>query len=149
MCRNEAEIREKSVPELNKNNVKKHMPKNQKNTQTLTPKWVPKSEGISGVAPLGAALVAQTGFVIKKWASSASQVLPRIEKSSPSVKTRIKSRHFSEPSEMSLKVGPFRIQPQGFAMPQTQTAFPKSLSKYKRTLCTNQSERKQIFTILL
>ena len=33
-----------------------------------------------GVAPFGAALVAQTGFIVKKYAPSAPKVLPTIEK---------------------------------------------------------------------
>ena len=45
----------------------------------MTPKWVPKSDPLSGEMPLGAPLVVQTVFVIKKWAPSAPKVLP-IEK---------------------------------------------------------------------
>jgi hypothetical protein len=47
----------------------------------MTPKSVPKDEGISGVAPLGAPLVAQTAFGHQKVVPSAAQVLPMIEKS--------------------------------------------------------------------
>ena len=47
----------------------------------MTPKSVPKDEGISGVAPLGAPLVAQTAFGHQKLVPSAAQVLPMIEKS--------------------------------------------------------------------
>ena len=48
----------------------------------MIPKWVSKNEGISGVAPLGAALVAQTDFFMaKKYATSAPKVLSTIEKS--------------------------------------------------------------------
>ena len=46
----------------------------------MTPKWYPKSEFLSGVLPLVAPLVAQTVFVIKKWAPSAPKVLPMTEK---------------------------------------------------------------------
>ena len=47
----------------------------------MIPKSVPKDEGISGVAPLGAPLVAQTAFGHQKLAPSAPKVLPMIEKS--------------------------------------------------------------------
>ena len=46
----------------------------------MTPKSVPKDEGISGVA-LGAPLVAQTSFGHQKLVPNAAQVLPIIEKS--------------------------------------------------------------------
>ena len=51
-----------------------------KHIQKMTPKWVPETDFISGVAPLGAALVAQTDFGHQKWVPSAPKVLPRIEK---------------------------------------------------------------------
>ena len=46
----------------------------------MTPKWDPKSGDISREIPLGAPLVVQTVFVIKKWAPSAAKVLPMLEK---------------------------------------------------------------------
>ena len=46
----------------------------------MTPKWASKGEGILGEMPLGAPLVAQTVFVIKKWAPGAPKELPMIEK---------------------------------------------------------------------
>ena len=46
----------------------------------MIPKWILKSEGIWGEMPFGAPLVAQTVFVIKKWAPSAAKVLPLSEK---------------------------------------------------------------------
>ena len=46
----------------------------------MTPNWVPKNDFIFGVAPLPAPLVAQTAFVMKKWAPSTAKVLPMIEK---------------------------------------------------------------------
>ena len=46
----------------------------------MTPKWDPKSEYILGEMPIGAPLVVQTVFVMKKWAPSAAKVLPRLEK---------------------------------------------------------------------
>ena len=46
----------------------------------MPPKWDPTSEYILGEMPLGAPLVAQTVFVIKKWAPSVPKVLPMIEK---------------------------------------------------------------------
>ena len=47
----------------------------------MTPKSVQKDEGISGVAPLGAPLVAQTAFGHQKLVPNAAQVLPIIKKS--------------------------------------------------------------------
>ena len=46
----------------------------------MTSKAHPKNEFISRVLPLVAPLVAQTAFVIKKWAPSAPKVLPSIDK---------------------------------------------------------------------
>ena len=46
----------------------------------MTPKWNPKSEYILGEMPIGAPLVVQTVFVMKKLAPSAAKVLPRLEK---------------------------------------------------------------------
>ena len=46
----------------------------------LTPKSVPENEAISGVASLGAPVVAQTALGHLKWAPSASKVLPVIQK---------------------------------------------------------------------
>ena len=40
----------------------------------------PKNDFILGVAPLGAPLVAQTGFGHQKWVPSAPKVFPMIEK---------------------------------------------------------------------
>ena len=79
MCCNEAKIHEQSVPELNKKRSLKTEPKKSKNTQKMTPKWDPTSEYISREMPLGAPLVVQTVFVIKKWAPSAAKVLPMTE----------------------------------------------------------------------
>ena len=45
------------------------------------PKSAPKDEGISGVAPLGTPLLAQTAFRHQKLAPSARKVLPMIKKS--------------------------------------------------------------------
>ena len=69
-------IHGKSVPELNKKRRLKTEPQKSKNTQKMTPKWYSKSEFLSRVLPL----VAQTVFVIKKWAPSAPKVRSRIEK---------------------------------------------------------------------
>ena len=79
-CRNEAKIHEKSTSELNKKRSLKTEPQQPKNTQKMTPKWIHKSERILGEMPLGAPLVVQTVFVIKKWAPSAPKVLPMTEK---------------------------------------------------------------------
>ena len=46
----------------------------------MTPKWVPKSDTILGVLLLGAPLVVQTAFVIKKLSLSAPKMRPKIEK---------------------------------------------------------------------
>ena len=46
----------------------------------MTPQWDPKSEYILGEMPIGAPLVVQTVFVMKKLAPSAAKVLPRLEK---------------------------------------------------------------------
>ena len=46
----------------------------------MTSKLNPKSDFILGVLPLVAPLVAQTAFVIKKWAPNAPKVRPRLEK---------------------------------------------------------------------
>ena len=80
MCRNEAKIHDKSVTELKKKRSFKTEPQKSKNTPKMTSKLNPKSDFIWGVLPLVAPLVAQTGFVIKKWAPSASKVCSRIVK---------------------------------------------------------------------
>ena len=80
LCRNEAKIHEKSVPELNKKRSSKTEPQKSKNIQKMTRKWYPKSDFLSRVLPLVAPLVAQTVSVIKKWASGAPKVRPRLEK---------------------------------------------------------------------
>ena len=51
----------------------------QKNQQIkkITPKWLQKSDRIWGEMPIGAPLVAQTVFVMKKLAPSAPKVRPR------------------------------------------------------------------------
>ena len=80
MCRNEAKIHEKSVPELNKKRSSKTELQKSKNTRKMTPKWDPKSEYILGEMPIGAPLVVQTVFVMKKLAPSAPKVRPKNEK---------------------------------------------------------------------
>ena len=80
MCRNEAKIDEKSVPELNKKRCLKTDTQKSKNIPKNTSKSDPKNEYILGEIPLGAPLVAQAAFVIKKWAPSAAKVLPMTEK---------------------------------------------------------------------
>ena len=80
MCRNESKIHENSVPELNKKRCLKTDPQKTKNTPKMPPKWNQKSDFIWGKIPLGAPLVVQTVFVIKKWAPSAPKELPMIEK---------------------------------------------------------------------
>ena len=58
-------IYEKWTLELNKKRCLKTYPKKSKNAQKLTPKWVPKSEGIFGVAPRGAPLGPNPLFYIE------------------------------------------------------------------------------------
>ena len=60
-------------------NQKTELEKPQK-SQKMTPKWLQKSEGILGEMPIGAPLVVQTVFLIKKWVHSAAKVFPRLEK---------------------------------------------------------------------
>ena len=77
MCRNEAKIHEKSASELNKKRCLKIELKKQKKSQKLTQKWLHKTERILGEMPIGAPLVVQTVFVMKKLAPSAPKVRPR------------------------------------------------------------------------
>ncbi len=70
----------------------------------MTPKWVPKSEGILGVAPPGAPLVAQPVFGPQKWSpalpkcSQWSKNKPKIIPKSPKIaKKSSKSQAFSGP----------------------------------------------------
>ena len=81
MCRHEAKIHEQSPQELNKKRSLKTDDNKSKNIQKMTPNSVPKDDFISGVAPLGAPLVAQTAFGHQKLAPSAPKVLQIIEKS--------------------------------------------------------------------
>ena len=62
----------------------------------MTPNSVPKDDFISGVAPLGAPLVAQTAFGHQKFAPSAPKLLSMIEKS-------IKN-HTKEPPDCEKKL---------------------------------------------
>ena len=81
MCRNEAKIHEKSASDLNKKQcLKTELKKRKTYLKKMTPKWLQQSEGILGEMPIGAPLVVQTVFVMKKWAPSAAKVLPRLEK---------------------------------------------------------------------
>ena len=77
MSRNKAKIHGKSVSELNqKRCLKTELKKPNKLTKNR-PKMAPKNEGILGEMPIGAPLVVQTVFVMKKWAPSAPKVRPR------------------------------------------------------------------------
>ena len=80
MCRNEAKIHDKSVPEPNKKRCLKTDPHKSKNTRNMIPKWVPKNDTILGLLLIGAPLVVQTVFVMKKFAPSAPKVRPRTKK---------------------------------------------------------------------
>ena len=118
MCRNEANIYEKSVPEFNKKRSLKTEPQKSKNTQKMTPKWIQKNDRILGEIPLGAPLVVKTVFVVKKWAPSAAKVLPRLEKRSKNdTKEPPESENELQKSTLSgakrkraPKVDPFRSQ---------------------------------------
>ena len=79
--RNEAQIHEKSGPELNKKRCLKTDAKKSKNTQKMTPTSVPRDEFISGVVPLGTPVVALTALGHQKLAPSALKVPPMIKKS--------------------------------------------------------------------
>ena len=65
----------------------------------MTPKSVPKDDFISGVAPLGAPLVAQTAFGHQKLPPRAPKVPPMIEKSTK-----------SDPKEPPIAKKSFQIQ---------------------------------------
>ena len=60
-----------------KNEAQKQSPKKSKNARKMGPKWNPKSDYILGEMPIGAPLVVQTVFVMKKWAPSAPKVRPK------------------------------------------------------------------------
>ena len=70
-------IHEKSASELNKKRCLKTELKKPKKSQNRTPKWLQKGEGILGEMLIGAPLVVQTVFVMKKLAPSAPKVRPR------------------------------------------------------------------------
>ena len=95
---------EKSIPELNKKRCLKTDANKSKNTKKMTPKSVPKDDFISGVAPLGAPLVALTAFGHQKLAPKAPKVPRTIEKS-----TKNDTKEPPE-CEKTLKVDTFRIQ---------------------------------------
>ena len=70
----------------------------------MAPKSIPNSDEISGVAPLGTPVVAQTAFGYQKWAPNAPKVVAMIEKSikddtkePPIAKKNSKNQVFSEP----------------------------------------------------
>ena len=67
----------KSIKNQSRNSTQKRClktaPHKSKNNLKMTLKWVSKSERILEEMPLGAPLVVQTVFVIKKWASSAAK----------------------------------------------------------------------------
>ena len=76
-CRNEAKIHEKSAPEVNKKRCLKTDANKSQKSKKIISTWTPKSEYILGEMPLGAPLVVQTAFVMKKLAPSAPKVRPR------------------------------------------------------------------------
>ena len=73
----------KSMKNQSQNSIKtmlKNRPIKNNKYSRMPPKWDQESDFILGEIPLGAPLVVQTVFVIKKWAPSAAKVLPMIEK---------------------------------------------------------------------
>ena len=80
MCQNISQIHENWNPELNKKWCLKTYPNKSKNAQKMIPKSLPKNEGISEVAPLGAPLVAYTACGHQKWAPGNPKVLPMFDK---------------------------------------------------------------------
>ena len=60
-----------------KNEAQKTELQKSKKSQKMTSKWIHKSERILGEMPIGAPLVVQTVFVMKKLAPSAPKVRPR------------------------------------------------------------------------
>jgi hypothetical protein len=80
MCRNGLKIHENSASELNKKRCLKTELNKLKNSQKVIPKWLQKTEFMLGEIPLGAPLVVQTVFVMKKLAPSAPKVRPRTKK---------------------------------------------------------------------
>ena len=67
----------KSASELNKKRCLKTELKKNKKSQKITPKWLQTNNFILGEMPLGAPLVVQTVFVMKKLAPTAPEVRPR------------------------------------------------------------------------
>ena len=109
---------EKTIPKLNKKRCLKTDAKKSKNTQKMTPKSFPKDEFISGVAPLGAPLVAQTAFGHQKLVPSAAQVLPMIENDS-----KITPKSPPIPKKLQ-KSSPFGAWPGGLREALTITSHP-------------------------
>ena len=68
----------------------------------MTSKWLPKNDGILGEIPIGAPLVVQTVFVMKKLAPSAPKVRPRAKhepKMTPENPSTVKKSSKKEPRE--------------------------------------------------
>ena len=104
VSKNCVDMKPKSMENRSQNSAKndawKDTSKKQKKTQKLTQKWLHKNARILGEIPIGAPLVVQTVFVMKKLSPSAAKVLPRLEKLAknypPSAKMRSESRPFSD-----------------------------------------------------
>ena len=117
-----------------KNEAQKQSPKKSKNARKMGPKWNPKSDYILGEMPIGAPLVVQTVFVMKKLAPSAAKVLPRLEKRAkndtkepPECEHELqKSTLFGANRKCAPKADPFRIQ----ARRTARSAYNK-LKKYR------------------
>ena len=91
MCRNEANIHEKSASELNQKRCLKTELKKPKKSQKMTPKLLQKNHRILREIPIGAPLVVQTVFVMKKW-------VPALPKCSQGSKNEPKMKQKSPPS---------------------------------------------------
>ena len=77
MCRNEAKIHEKSASELNKKRCFKTELKQPQQITKNNSNMALKNKGILTEMRIGAPLVVQTVFVMKKLAPSAPKVRPR------------------------------------------------------------------------
>ena len=65
----------------------------------MTSKWLQKTEGILGEMPIGAPLVVQTVFVMKKLAPNAPKVRPR---------TKNGPKYLQKLAKTELKIAPKR-----------------------------------------
>ena len=96
----------------------------------MTPKWDPKSDTILGEMLIGAPLVVQTVFVMKKLAPNVAKVLPRLEKWAkndtkelPEYENELqKSTLFGAKRKCAPKVDPLESRPGGLREALTITS---------------------------